>query len=335
MGFGLHFFLDAFNETFYKSCRSDFERFFLQHKSIGKWLVFSDYALYDKNKKRDVITFSIIPYLYEFDVFSSLLKKLSSNDLKKSRKVNKEFIDYIKNGPVFNISISLDRKRRLHSDEKLYHETRFSMMIEMLEHWCITTPEGKENYIELIDKIKHLKDTVKSPGSNLKVIRDIEILSSLAAYIMFEITNVIDIELIGWFSDRDSLLSYKAGKFKSPIIFDFIHHLYFMFCENENEKIKSKGKLVMGIPESGSDGKVWYDSFNRIPDLIAGTFADYDHKKQVCSHNKFVPIIDEIFTNSSKNLFFDVKFSKDIYTVERMVWGQKDKIANKALKSDS
>jgi hypothetical protein len=321
MGFPLHFFLDAFNETFYKSCKKDFDNFFIQHKNVGKWLVFSDYALYDKSKKKDVITFSIVPYILNFDEFSDLLKNLSSNDLKKSRKVSEQFIEFIKNGPVFNISVNLGRNRRLHSDEKFYHESRFSMMIEMLEYWCITTPEGKENYIELIKKIAHLKDIVKNPGSNLKVIRDIEILSSLASYIMFEITKVIPVELIGWFSDRDSLLSYKAGKFKSPIIFDFISLLYYLFCENES--VHTKSKLVLGVPESDSDGKLWYDGFNRIPDLIAGTYADYDSINQVSTHKKFIPVIEQLFTQSSKNLFFDVKFSKGHYSVERSIWETK------------
>ncbi|MFA0095647.1 hypothetical protein AB4406_11095 [Vibrio splendidus] len=331
-GFGVHYFLDSFNQTFYKSCRSDFEAFFVKHKEVKKWMVFSDYALYDKRKKQDVITFSIVPYVLGFDDFSNLLQALAPKDLKSSRNVKDRFIEFLKDGPVFNISIALDRKRRLHSDEKYYHQTKIEMMIKQLQKWCITTPEAKDHYIEFIDKLNVLKSEVISPGANLKVIRDIEILSSLAAYLMFEISKLIDVERIGWFSDRDRMLDYKAAKFESPFIFDVVHHLYYLFCNSAD--IPSKGKLVLGVPESGSNGKVWYDAFNRIPDLIAGTFADYDYKKNKCSHDKFIAVIENLFTSNQNNLFFTTKFSKGEYSVSRLQFSSQLSNANKKLNKD-
>ncbi|CAH9050034.1 hypothetical protein PSECIP111854_00453 [Pseudoalteromonas sp. CIP111854] len=321
LGFTVHWFLDSFNQTFYKSCRKDFECFVKDH-SVEKWMIFSDYALYDKSKKNDVITFSLVPYVLEFDKYSNVLKKLAPNDLKSIRKVNSEFIDFLENAPIFTISVVLDRKRKLHIDEVEYHSKRFEMMIAQLEKWCLTTPEGKEHYLELIKKIKVLLQEVRKKGANLKIFRDIDILSSLAAYILFEITKLTKIETIGWFSDRDSLLSYKASKIKSPIIFDIVHHLYFLFCNSEN--IDSKNKLVLGVPESNDEGSVWYDPFNRVPDLFAGTLADYDIKNNKCSHEKFIPVIERLFTLSQKNLFFNTKFSPEGYSVSRFDWSAEE-----------
>lgn len=318
LGFSVHWFLDSFNQTFYKSCRKDFECFVKDHSNVEKWMIFSDYAMYDKSKKNDVITFSLVPYILEFDKYANVLRKLAPNDLKSVRKVNSEFIDFLENAPIFTISVVLDRKRKLHSDEVGYHSKRFEMMIAQLEKWCVTTPEGKDHYVDLIKKIKVLLQEVRKKGANLKIFRDIDILSSLAAYILFEITKLTKIETIGWFSDRDSLLSYKASKIKSPIIFDIVHHLYFLFCNSEN--IDSKNKLMLGVPESNEDGSVWYDPFNRVPDLFAGALADYDIKNNKCSHEKFIPVIDRLFTLSQKNLFFNTKFSPEGYSVSRFDW---------------
>jgi len=322
LGFSVHWFLDSFNQTFYKSCKKDFECFVKDHSNVEKWMIFSDYAMYDKSKKNDVITFSLVPYTLEFDKYSNVLRKLAPNDLKSVRKVNSEFIDFLENAPIFTISVVLDRKRKLHNDEVKYHSQRFEMMIAQLEKWCVTTPEGKDHYVELIKKIKVLLQEVRKKGTNLKIFRDIDILSSLAAYILFEITKLTKIETIGWFSDRDSLLSYKASKIKSPIIFDIVHHLYFLFCNSEN--IDSKNKLMLGVPESNEDGSVWYDPFNRVPDLFAGALADYDIKNNKCSHEKFIPVIERLFTLSQKNLFFNTKFSPAGYSVSRFDWSAEE-----------
>ena len=53
MGFAVHHFLIAFNQTFYKSGYESFENFFLKNKNIKKWMVFSDYVFDNKNKQND------------------------------------------------------------------------------------------------------------------------------------------------------------------------------------------------------------------------------------------------------------------------------------------
>jgi hypothetical protein len=318
-GFSVHFFLDSFNKTFYKSSMNDFECFFKENNNINKWMIFSDYALYDKTKKNDVITFSIVPYIIDFNHFSEHLKKIAPGDLKNSRKVNDNFLKFLEIYPIFNIAIVLDKKRKLHDNEKQYFLTKFEMMVGMLEKWCETTPENKIRYIEQIKKLNLLINVINGSGANLKVIRDIEIVSTLAAYIMFEITKLVSIETIGWFSDRDIMLSYKAVKSKSSIIFDMINNLYYIFCNDEG--IDYKDKLVFGVPEN--TGSVWYDSFNRIPDLISGTLADYDYKNNECSHDKFIPVIERLFTLSNKNIFFNITFSKKEYSVSRLAFQNK------------
>lgn len=316
-GFSVHYFLAAFNDTFYKSSKDQFDSYLNEFSHVKKWIICSDYALYDKRKKNDVITFSLIPYILNFEDYSKLINSLSPRDLKKTKAVNNKFFEFLIDGPIFNISICLDRHRRLHTDEKYFFQKKYEMMVKQLNVWCETTSEHAAHYQELIKKIEILHSTVSSLGANFKVLRDIEILSSLAAYIAFEVTKKIHIEKIGWFSDRDSLLSFKAGKFKTPIIFDLVHHLYYLFCESEG--INSKENLVLGVPDDGSQ-PLWYDALNRIPDLLAGTLSDLDLKSNLCSHDKFIPVRDKLFTNEARNIFFNIRFTKEQYSVGRLTW---------------
>ncbi len=316
-GFGIHYFLAAFNDTFYKSSYTDFKKFFLDNKDVKKWMICSDYAIGDKNKKNDIVTFTFYPYIIDHQLLQKAIKALAPKDLKNTRTINEDFLSFVKEAPILNISVALSRKRKLDyiNNERDFFTISIDMIIKQLKDWVISTPEGKEYYESLIKKMNELKILVKSPSTNLKIIRDIEIISQLIAYLCLEINLIIDVELLGWFSDRDKLLEYKKAKFKSPIIFDFIGNLYHVLCENHSDKIKSKAKLVYGVPEQ--DGTLFYDELNKIPDYICGTLADYDTQKNEISHQKFNTMLTSFFINNPKNLMFKLDFSKKEFTAKK------------------
>lgn len=307
MGLCLYPYLQVFDETFNKSAKEIFVNFFRNNADIKKWMVFTDYAFYDKQKFSDVVTYSFVPYMQDFKGASEVLAKASFKDMKHLNRVNEEFIELIKDNPILNIGVSLDRKRRLSfNDESRDLLVTFELLEGMLENWCITTPEASGHYENFLSDIVSIKVDLKGKGANLKIIRDIYIVSSLAAYLMFEVAKAIDLDTIGWFSDRDRLLSYKGAKFKSPIIFNLTHTLYHLFCEHQ--KIDSKNNPLFGVPEDV--GPVWYDSFLRIPDLICATLADYDPVRKIFSHDKFVPVYEKLLASNDHNLFFQLTFRK-------------------------
>lgn len=314
IGVGVHEFLLHFNDTFQQSGKTLLEKYLREFAEITKWILVSDYAFYDKRKKHDIVTFSLIPYIASFEEMSTALGGLAPADIKKTRRVNPEFLKLLANGPIFSISIKLDRERKLYSDERVYHKKKNEMLIGQLRYWTNSTPAGKNKYRKMIKVLQNLDHIISGAGANLKAVRDIEIVSTLAAYLMCEVTRLTNVELIGWFSDRDALLNFKATKL-GHFIFELVDLYYYVFCATE--QIESKGKLVIGMPETTN--KVWYDSLIRIPDLLAGTFADYDYEKNISTHDKFIPVIEQLFVAETRNLFFKINFDGGL-RAGRLTW---------------
>ncbi len=298
----MHNLLCHFDETFNKSSHVLFLDFFKKNKGISKWMIFSDYALNDKNKPNDVITFSILPYAASFTELGKLIDKLSIKDIKDLKNANPEFLSFINESEIMNISIIMDKNMKLDPfNEREALKTCYKTALNQVGYW-IENEGKKENYIRLQKAYSTLLEEVSKPGANLRNIRNIEIVSNLTAYIAFQVCKSTDVKTIGWFSDRDSILNYKIAKFSRPVIFDLAHNLFHNLMSSNGSDYAEN--FVFGLPEN--TGNVWYDSFNRIPDLIAATLADYDYENNLSSHNKFIPAIENILTNRKKCLIYKI-----------------------------
>ena len=69
--------------------------------------------------------------------------------------------------------------------------------------------------------------------------------------------------------------------------------------------------IIIGVPEL--EGSMWYDEIVRLPDYIAGTFADWDVSTNVCSKDKFLPIIEEIGTTTESFMLAKVGLHKGLF----------------------
>ncbi|HCH0918703.1 TPA: hypothetical protein NKP32_004379 [Vibrio parahaemolyticus] len=319
-GFVIHHFLQRLDDTFNQSSVKKFTEFFNKNKDISKWMIFSDYALGDSNKPNDVITFTILPYAADFYKLAEYIDKLSFKDIKKLKRVNKEFIEFIDKSEILNISIVLPKKWALDSiNERKSLETRYNLSLNQVKYW-ISNEGEKPYYKDLLSIYGTLLEEVMKPRPNLKAVRNIEVVSSLAAYFTYQICQVSNVDIIGWFSDRDPMLSYKLSSFKKPVIFDLVKNNFHSYmC---NSKGRYREKFVFGLPEE--KGRVWYDAYNRIPDLIAATIADFDLEKNECSHPKFIPIIDTIIVNMPYCMVFKIFYENDDYSSALLTFARPD-----------
>ncbi len=314
IGLTIHYTVLCFNDSFNDSGKEFFTNFINEFGKVKKWIISSDYAFYDKDKKNDVVTFSIFLHLAHFNKMSDYINAIAPADIKKVKSVSDEFITFLSSGPVFNISFILDRERRMHSDERSYHLHRLESMIRLLEYWCKSTPEGKENYQKRILELNKAKDLINSPGVNLRIFRDIEIVAQLAAFLLAEISMAADVEIISWLSDRDSMLTFK-NKIIGDYMLEQVASTYHVLCGNNG--VDSSEKLLLPKPELEGDN--FYDSFIRIPDYISGTLADFDFEKNKSSRPKFEKVKNGTFSEESRNIIYQLFFHPN-FRAYRIPW---------------
>ncbi|MBD3842372.1 MAG: hypothetical protein IE909_10885 [Campylobacterales bacterium] len=312
LNFVLPLFLEALDTTFSKSTQKELEEF-LKSSSISKWIICSDYALGDKQKKNDVMTFSLIPYAADINEFQTIIKKLSPNDLKKTSAINDDFIKFQKELPIFHISFILNRKRKIEfTNEKEFFKYKTKEAIELLEHWCITTLEHKETYQKQIKDLEALLTELDKKSTNLKVLRDIEIVAVVVAYVMTKMCEAIDIDVLSWFSDRDTLLSYGGDKFSSPLIFTLIRNYFYIM----NTQKPHTPKLAFGVPQK--EGAMWYDEITKLPDFICGVLADYDLSQNLSTHSKFIKLLEDHIASNDKMKIFKLSFEKEGFRASKI-----------------
>ena len=100
-----------FLESFDKSALALFRRYLDHHSQVRKWIIAADFALHDKNRPMDCFGFTILPYdawpaELEKDVAEALPK-----DLKKSRALDEEGVEWLRDPRRFHIMITLNKDR--------------------------------------------------------------------------------------------------------------------------------------------------------------------------------------------------------------------------------
>lgn len=307
-GFGLFPFVEVFQETFEKSAAACLQDFLYRTPSRN-WMAFSDYAFYAKNKRADVFALSLLPAVSNFYEASDFLDRLSFNDIKSLKYVNPRFIKYLRQAPIFNIAVMMPKDRELaHLVERETIMKFFSGLCGMLEDWRVSTPENKALYERSLKDLKHIMRRIRAGRANMSLIRDSILVASMAGYFMSRVAAMIQTDRLGWFSDRDAMLDYQASELHLPLILQLVHSYHHVLCERTG--VPSNGGLILGKPEVPKGGRVFYDSFLRIPDLIAGTLADINLEDHSFTHPKFVPVLDGLLKANDNTCIFILRDDK-------------------------
>lgn len=141
--------IDWFHSTFLKTSLTDFRRYLAVFKElkVSKWLIFSDYCFDDPNKLYDALTFTIVPYVNDFNELQQYIKNLAPKDLKKTKEVKPEFCEFIKSGYTFNITVILNKNNKkflpLNADNAI---KEIETLQNIFESWIINKPINKEYY---------------------------------------------------------------------------------------------------------------------------------------------------------------------------------------------
>ncbi len=246
-------------------------------KNIASWLIVSDYCIDNKKKSNDVATYTIFPYIQDFQKMQRSIKKLSPTDIKNKRSINPYFITYLKDDMFFHFSFIInDVKALTFSKEKDGRRIALSQINNLefqIDNWVNSLSISEEYSKKLKKKLLLVKEKMNRSSANVKLYRNTILLSFFAGYISFLIARYSSPKRIGWFSDRDAIIeSYQN------IAADLLSMNYNGLCQKHSIS-STKTKIIFGIPSLNEKNEMWYDELIKIPDHIAGTISDWDIKK--------------------------------------------------------
>lgn len=287
-----------------------------RHRNSGndKWLLFSDYCLDDKNKANDVMTFVLMPFESEekFLEMQKQIKTLQPSDIKKTDTVNKDFLLYLKNESVLTFSFVFNDRKYFFGESQSQRVQNIKDTLQIIrdcyEGWKITTDnnEIQEYYDDAIKKFNRELTQLNGKNPNIKLLNDILITAFLGAYVSVKVLEKLPIEIFGWFSDRDKVISGKDNIIVP--IFNFYQHNMlsghqFQFCTfTPNDRVKP-----------------FYDDFNRIADVVVGTIADYNIEEDYITADKFNTVLVDFLADNKQALTFRIYTVDNIYHVSQIM----------------
>lgn len=285
-----------------------------KNKSYSKWLMFSDYCLDDKNKANDVMTFVIMPFESEakYVEMEQKIHDMQPSDIKKTSTVNKAFLSYLKSESVLTFSFVFDDRKLFfapsHSQCLQSVKDTLQIIRDCYEEWKKTAAnEGiLKNYDNVVKKIDQQLAPLNGKKPDIKLLNDILITAFLGAYVSVKVLEKQPIEIFGWFSDRDKVISGKDNIIV-PIFTFYQHNMLggrqFKFCTfTPDDKVNP-----------------FFDDFNRIADVVTGAIADYNMEKDYITADKFNTVLIDFLADNKHALVFRIHKIDDNYHVGHII----------------
>lgn len=285
-----------------------------KNKNYSKWLMFSDYCLDDKKKANDVMTFVIMPFESEakYVEMEQKIHDMQPSDIKKTSTVNKDFLSYLKGESVLTFSFVFDDRKHIFapSHNQCLQSVKDTLQIirDCYEEWKKTAAsEGSlKHYDIVVKKLDQQLAPLNGKNPDIKLLNDILITAFLGAYVSVKVLEKLPIEIFGWFSDRDKVISGKDNIIV-PIFTYYQHNMLggrqFEFCTfTPDDKVNP-----------------FFDDFNRIADVVTGAIADYNMEKDYITADKFNTVLIDFLADNKQALVFRIHKIDDNYHVGHII----------------
>lgn len=298
------FFKNLF-ETFDGSAVELFKDFIKTNAQVTKWMIASDYCLRDMKRPNSAYAFSIIPYDAEF----ADIKKEITNHLPKDIKKTKELSDstgaFLRHGRLFHIGFVLPHDPQVfnnHDGTPVLETARKSIKLT-LEHM-----EKMNRGEDCIRRLRKLKQNSYANNFNYKLLSNLYILAYLFPFVSLLLARECQVDLVGWFSDRDKMTEWCDG-----IVWNIATETLYGMSEKMNINLP-KGLPVVGVPAPDENNEpMWFDELVRLPDYIAGLLSALDfaggalpttnHQK-----NKYMQMAQDVIADSKNTVIIKIRY---------------------------
>lgn len=278
--------------------KSQLQEFLKRASYSPKWMLYSDYCLDDKNKPNDVLSFVLVPFISEekYHELEQKIKETQPVDIKHTRSISSEFMDYIKTQAVFCFSFIVNDRQILFGSDEAEQVKNVGQILNGLKAVFVRWRDNAENeqqregYNDTITKInKQLREIFLKKKVKDQI--DVLLITFLAAFYSASILKQLpDIQIFGWFPDRDKTNETCEGLVVP--IFNALQYEYFGARQYRFCAAKPDSKFIP-----------FYDNENRIADIICGTLADYNLQENLISKDKFDEVLQGLMAD---NMFVKV-----------------------------
>lgn len=262
--------IDTFLKVLDKREGNYFKEFISVLPKDSSWYLISDYCIKDPTKHNDVITFSLLCNYDKHESIKDVIKSLAPKDLKKTKTINVDFLQYLNSPYLYHFSLIIPRNDKLLA--KLFNEIPLDSMLNWMNDIYEKIKNASSSDVSFCNdaqvRLKLVQTEIKRQGYNQRLLREILLTSLFGATIMFLIQKYSSPTDIAWISDRDAIIDKFDGFVFDTMFFLYQHQLRYETFKKTNTKIS--------FVEPEKVGLNYFDELIRIPDYIAGALASID-----------------------------------------------------------
>ncbi len=307
-------------KTVNQSAKHDLDNWLSSIPDEAAWYVISDYCFGDKTKQNDTVSFTVLLHHDKLDNIKEYINHFAPKDIKSTRTVSVEFLQYINSPVSFSFTFVIDRKANLLRD----YATDESMLSFLPAFRNVVSDIASNStfqngYVDgVMKRVKAFEADFSKKNFNSKLARQIYVVSAFASVVFEVLTIAKKPKYIQWISDRDALLERYDS-----FVFDLS---YFLFLQGYSAHFERKGNSVLMLdtpqfifPEPVKSGKNHYDELIRIPDYLAGTLADLDVSSNTFTKDKYNTILLNSLVNSRNQAVIYVTGKGNELSCKRLV----------------
>ena len=276
--------VDMLLSTFGMGAITEFRRFLAGHPLVTKWIVASDFVIGEPQAASDAYayTYTFFPYDAEIQDLKDRIVGLVPKDFKKTRDVKPKLGEFFRSGDTFTICLLTPKRYRIAGDIDAVRRG-LDETLRMMRNWS-----NAETLTDTIRAFERLQEKAKANNFSAQLMSTTMIATVLAAFCAIVLAQERDIEVVGWFPDRDNITSSHER------IAEYMYGVNFSAFCRRHDIDERPIKLLIGRPEpdAANARQGWYDELVRIPDFVAGPLAGWHFKRNLTvGRKKYVEIL--------------------------------------------
>jgi hypothetical protein len=264
---------------------------FIRQRHVTKWIIAADFCVEDLGRPNDSFAFVILPAGERFEETQDFLRRIPKRDLKQVKRAPQSIVRLLRKGRVFSICFVADRERRLFTDAS-WARRSMDETIAMMKSW-----KNASELHDVIQQFERARNELNKKSINLKLLANIILTASFAAFIAALLSKHGSAELIGWVPDRDKITE-AYDKIGQTMFWVNVSAICQQFSIREPK---------LGLFHQ-TDDDLWCDPFIRIADYLAGAGAAGWDQPQAKLPIKVAKFIKDVFPDNPYLFIFPIAF---------------------------